>query len=132
MIYIEPERLTGDQWKMLVAGTTPGGWSELELAEKLLGRKWRAFSWKEGMFAISVKGKLMTVEALAIPNFGAKMRSFRDVMDRLASDYGCDTVETMCFDERLAQAMVHIRAKPVAWLVQWQVEGTGDGQQEQV
>jgi hypothetical protein len=70
------------------------------------------------------------VEALNLHNFGWFMRSFRDVMDRLATDLMCYTVETLCFEERLAEAMLRIKAQKAGWLMRWQVEGLADGQHQ--
>ncbi len=113
------------EFAMLCASGQVGGWTALDVAEKVLSKRWAVYGYGGGVVAVSSSPPLLMVEALSIPNFGAKMRGFRDVMDRLAAHYKCDTVETMCFDSRLARAMVHIRAEPVAWLMRWKVEGDG-------
>jgi 23S rRNA C2498 (ribose-2'-O)-methylase RlmM len=128
LVWLNPLLLSDEHWQALCAGGEPGGWTPAEIAEQLLSKRWMAFACDGGAFAVETVGTRLYVRVLAIDGFGWRMRSFRDVMDRLASDMGCDTVETTVFSERLMQAMVRIRAKPEAWNMVWQVEGTGDGQ----
>ena len=121
--YVSPSTLTDQQLDLLTESWCVGGGTELEVAEHVVSGRWHVFAVKNGILAVSVRGQVMTVEALNVSNFGWFMRQFRDVMDRLASYYGCNTVETMCFDERLAAAMLRIKGKHAATLVRWDVEG---------
>ena len=125
--YVDPYVMTAEQFDKLCEGGVPGGWQPSDIAQKLLSKAWLAFETGGGMFAVEKKGTRLYVTALAIDRFGWRLRAFRDIMDRLATDLMCDTVETMCFDERLAHAMMRIRAKPEAWKMVWQVEGTSNG-----
>lgn len=126
--YVPPLFITTAQWGLLAISLsrnpnpTPG-WGEEMAAKKLLSGEWLLFTCPGGLFAVEKVGRRLYVQALNITKFGWRMRSFRNWMDRLATDMECDTVETTCFDERLAKAMVRIRAKPESWQMVWQVEG---------
>lgn len=130
LTWVDPLTLSNWQWSKLLEGGKPGGWTGEEIAAKLLSRQWAAFETDGGMLAVSKAGTRLTVTMLAIDKFGWRMREFRNVMVRLASDLGCDTVETTVFSERLMQAMVRIKAQPESWNVVWQVEGTSRGSEE--
>lgn len=123
MRWIDPQQMTEGEFTSLCSGGEPGGWTAVDIAEKLLAGSWLAFAVPNGVFAVEKLGTRLHVRALAIKSFGWSMRRFRDDMDRLAGDMACDTVETVCFNERLARAMVKIRARPESWSMVWQVEG---------
>lgn len=117
------------QFVLLCESGERGGMGSVEVSEHLLSGRWKCFSVGKdrGLVAVSVRGvgkqRKMIVEAFWARNFGWFMRAFRDVMDDLATAWDCHTVETMCFDSRLAAAMVKIEAKPTAWQMEWQVRG---------
>jgi hypothetical protein len=125
--------ITEEQWEALRlsgarAPEPSQRWSSLEIAKALISGRWLAFSVPGGIIAVEKIGTRLYVRALNITGFGFRMRKFRDDMDRLATDMMCDTVETICFDERLARATMKIRASVEAWTMVWQVEGRADGQ----
>jgi len=123
LCWLNPTQLDEADFALLCKGGVPGGWKPLQVAEKLLSGAWLAFRCDGGAFAVEKAGDRLYVTCLCIERFGWRLRAFRDVMDRLAADLGCNTVETTVFDERLAQAMVRIRARPESWNMVWQVEG---------
>lgn len=127
LIYVPPHDLTVEQIDQLEESWKVGGGTRLELVKNILRGDWKVFAVKGGILAVSKAGDKLTVEALNVQNFGWFMRQFRDAMDRLATDWKCNTVETFCFDQRLAAAMLRIRGKHVATLVQWDVEGMSNG-----
>jgi hypothetical protein len=123
LLWVDPALLTAEQFDDLCHGCAAGGYEELDVARALLSRRWLAFETDGGILAVERIGRRLYVRALKIDRFGWRMRAFRDIMDRLACDMSCDTVETTCFDERLARAMVRIRARAEAWVMVWEVEG---------
>lgn len=131
LVYLPPGMLTVADVLGLAESGSVGGWSVSDISRAIISGRWKVFRVPTGVIAVSVggvgKARKLTIEALNIDGFGWMMRGLRDAMDRLATDWGCHTVETICFDKRLAAAMVKIRAKPVGWLMEWQVEGLSDG-----
>lgn len=128
LTFLPPQSLTMEQWQMIEESISrppvkAERWTPLEAAEALLSGRWLAFSCPGGIVVVEKQARNLLVHALNIRRFGWRLRAFRNAMDRLASSLMCDTVETTCFDERLARAMQRIHAKPVSWQMQWQVEG---------
>jgi len=130
LVYVSAEQMTPAQFGVLTAGGVPGGYSAHDIALRLAARVWTAFEFDGGMLAVEKIGSRLYVRALSAEGFGWRLRAFRDVMDRLATDLMCDTVETTCFNERLARAMVRIKARAESWTMVWQVEGRSSGQQK--
>ncbi len=134
--YIQPGEMTARQLALLdESRQVPAPVNQFtlqEMLDRLEARRWHAFACKQGLFVVEVlEGngqRRMVVVALALPGFGWFMRRFRDEMDRLAAAWMCDTVETLCFDKRIADATLKIEGQVEAYSIVWQVKGTSDGQ----
>lgn len=120
--YVPPLELTAEQMRKLSESWSKGGGASVEAAENVLSGRWKVFALKHGVIAVSRSGTTMTIEAVHAERFGWFVRQLRDVLVKLATEWGCNTVETYCFDERLASAMLHVDGKHVAWLVAWDIE----------
>lgn len=121
LTFVHPQQISVEQFRLLCIGCLPAGIPPIEVASQLLASKWLAFEVDGGMLAVAKRGGTMLVESLAIERFGWRLRALYPLLIRVAADLGCHTVETTCFDERLARAMVRIKAKPAAWVMEWQV-----------
>lgn len=124
MLRYLPE-LSQEQFDELCISGLQGGLLPVEVADNVLSRRWMCFAIEpeRGVLAVSKADDVLTVEAIYAHRWGWFAREFRNVMDRLATDLACNTVESWVFDERLAKAMVRIEAEPVAWQMRWQVRG---------
>lgn len=132
LVWIDPKLMNmGELRALAVSGrrapVEEQRWSDKDIAERVLSGCWMVFRCPGGLFAVEKIGSRLYVQALNIKRFGWRMRSFRNWLDRLATDLMCDTVQTVCFDERLARAMVKIEAKAEAWQMVWQVKGRQHG-----
>lgn len=123
LTWLDPQALSDEQWQMLCAAGEPAGWSQAEIAEKLLSRAWLAFATAGGVLAVERRGRTLRVVLLANDAFGLRIKALKAACNRLAADWQCDTVETDVFSERLMRAMMHHGAKPECWTMAWQVEG---------
>jgi hypothetical protein len=125
--WLPPQQLSDSEFNSLVRGAAPGGWTELDVAEKLLSGNWQAYGWDGGTLAVCKQGNRMLVTSFTASRFHGYLQAMRDVVDRLATDFMCDTVETTVFDERMAKAMMRMRGQVESWTLTWQVEGMSNG-----
>lgn len=126
--YVPPAGLTPEQLSWLNISAVRGGWTVVDLAEAIGSGRWQVFSFPRGLLAISTSAGVMTIEATYGEAFGPLIRSLKRDLLRLASHYKCYKIETLCFDERVAQAMLRIKGRATAWQISWDVEGTDHGQ----
>jgi hypothetical protein len=121
--WLDPLSLSAEHFVLLCKGCAPAGIEPLAVSRFLLSGEWLAFSCPGGVLAVSRQGRRMYLSSVCIEKFGWRVRKLRESLLRLAADLACDTVETTCYDARLARAMVRVQARPESINMIWQVKG---------
>lgn len=128
LLWRDPETLAADEFDLLCAGAAPGDWQPLDVARELLSGRWLPFALPDGMLAVEVVGERLCIRSLSVSNYIGKARWLAGVMQRLAADLHCNTIETTTFDQRMTAAMVRLGARPESCTLVLKVKGTADGQ----
>lgn len=93
-----------------------------DVAEHLLSGAWQAYSYGQIMVAVEKQEQRLCVRSLAGAEYVAVARGLAAALDRLAAEWSCDIVETTCFDQRMAKAMLRLGAQVESWTLVRRVE----------
>lgn len=79
------------------------------LMDLKLGRK-QLFEWPTGMVVVAVRDKRLVLWGFGSdPNLSMETcRLLADDLKRLAADWQCHTIETLCFDSRFTSVIRHL------------------------
>ena len=76
------------------------------IVEQLASGGFRLFTFEGGLVICSKRGKRLVLEIMTASIW--KRKDLADTFRKLATDWECDTVETLVFDSRLADAIVAV------------------------
>jgi len=114
MQYVHPALLTEDQRELLLMAVAPvPEWERPTLEEMLMlleEQSWMAFATDgEGVILLerreTARGRRLSVVGFACRRFGPNMRGITDGLRKIAADWECDMIETVCYNRRLAVAI---------------------------
>lgn len=75
---------------------------------------WKVFEFGDiGVLTVAISDNVLHVTSMSssLGRAGYVARSLMEDLKRLAADWGCDTVETICYSPRHAQAIVRLGGK---------------------
>jgi hypothetical protein len=75
------------------------------IIEALTRGTMRLFDWPNGLVLVSKRGQRLVLEGLWATRLLKDAITLADDLKRLAADWQCDTIETTCFDKRLARVI---------------------------
>ena len=117
--FVPFESLTGDHLRAIAASINAAPADDQPCAkfiiEQLRNGNYRAFAYESGLVVVSKKANRLVLELMSASIW--RRKDLASALRRLAADWECDTVETMVFDPRLADAIVKVGGQVESYIV---------------